>query len=287
MREGYIELTQSQLSIWTGQKLSPEAPMYNMAMAFRWQEAVHIANFKKAFQALLQACQSMRTIFVEREGIPLQGVRDNFSYEIEILDFSDKDRTALNDWLAKRSQYIFNLSKCLFDSVLIKLSEDEYIWYLNQHHLITDAWAKTIQYKVLVDYYQRLQSQKEPDGLQLPHFTDYISFESQYRQDPDSEDARDHWKQKAAALPAAPSFFNRSNLQLNTRSQRIRLRLSQERSEALRTLTKESDVRTWTEDLSMFTIFSSLLFSYLYRITGQQHLSFGTLSSTKNWRDVA
>ena len=46
------ELTASEQLIWTGQRLDPTAPLYNMALAIEIATAVDVPAFVRAFQQL-------------------------------------------------------------------------------------------------------------------------------------------------------------------------------------------------------------------------------------------
>ncbi|MEM6963214.1 MAG: amino acid adenylation domain-containing protein [Bacteroidota bacterium] len=283
----YYDLTRSQLLIWTGQQISPSSPMYNMALAFELPTQIDETKFVLAFQKLLALCDAMRTVFVEKDGKPQQKILTHLDYQMPIEDFSQHPEKSifLKNWLAKRSQWQFDITECLLDSVLIKMSTDQYVWYFNEHHLITDAWATTLKYQVVATAYQHLVEGKPTDDLSFPLFEDYIKYEAAQSANPTNRRAKDHWANKAKELPVPPAFFGNSNLLLNSHSQRVSLRLSKAQSDTLRQLTKESDLRTWTEHLSLFSIFSTLLLAYLYRITGQQKLAIGTPAHNRSTTD--
>ena len=81
-------LTVSQLLLWLGQKLNPDVPLYNMAFLFTLSGGIDDAHFQAAFQALVDASDTLRTVIVEVEGIPQQRVLPQLDYEVAILDFS-------------------------------------------------------------------------------------------------------------------------------------------------------------------------------------------------------
>lgn len=276
--ESYFDLTQSQLLMWTGQKLSPESPMYNMALSFHLYSHIDENYFQRAFQKMLQLSDSMKTVFLEVEGKPKQKILSYFPYEMEYLDFSDKENKNqyLKDFLNHRSQYLFDITKCLFDAVLIKMADKTFVWYFNQHHLITDAWATTRQFQTLAKCYQKISEGQGLDEITVPPFENYIKYEAAQRQDSKNARAIKFWEEKSQRLPEPPSFFGQSNTTLESRSERVSLTLDKKKSDALRALTKETDLRTWTEHLSLFSIFSTLLLTYLHRLTGQQKLAIGT-----------
>ena len=134
-------LTQSQLLIWTGQQLSPNVPLYNSVFTFELSGEINVSHFQTAFQILIDKSDSMRTVFESIDDIPQTKLLDSISYKVELLDFSkEKDsHEHFQIWLNERMKKNFDLSKPLFDSVLINMPDNKFIWYFNQHHLICDA----------------------------------------------------------------------------------------------------------------------------------------------------
>ncbi|MCB0277281.1 MAG: hypothetical protein KDI06_20875, partial [Calditrichaeota bacterium] len=63
-------LTHSQFLIWTGQKLNPDVPLYNMALAFRIRGELDREAFREAFQMLVDRSDALRTVIKEQQGIP-------------------------------------------------------------------------------------------------------------------------------------------------------------------------------------------------------------------------
>ena len=273
-----FNLTQSQLLMWTGQQLSPDSPMYNMALSFRIPSEINISHFQEAFQKMLQLSDAMRTVFFEKDGKPQQRILSNFPYEMEVIDFSKKEgkEIALERFLKKHSQNVFDISTCLFDALLIKMSDTEYIWYLNEHHLITDAWGTTQQYRILADCYNKLSKGNNLEQITNPLYENYIQYENQQRFIKPNEKVKEHWICKAKELPTPPSFFGKTNTQLTSKSERVSITINKEKADILRSLTQEKDLRTWTQHLSLFSIFSTLLITYLHRITGQKKIAIGT-----------
>src|SRR5688572_30663550 len=152
------DLTQSQLLIWTGQQLSPNVPLYNSVFTFEVSGEINVSHFQTAFQILIDKSDSMRTVFESIDDIPQTKLLDSVSYQVGLLDFSKEKlpNEYFQSWLNERTKKSFELSKPLFDSVLVKMPADKMIWYFNQHHLICDASGVPVQYKALTKIYRRL-----------------------------------------------------------------------------------------------------------------------------------
>ena len=81
-------LTKSQLLIWTGQKLNPDAPLYNMVLAFTIDGHVDPGVFLEAFDAMVMSTDAMRTVIDEADGVPQQRVLGEVPSPTEFLDLS-------------------------------------------------------------------------------------------------------------------------------------------------------------------------------------------------------
>ncbi|MEZ5039502.1 MAG: amino acid adenylation domain-containing protein [Saprospiraceae bacterium] len=273
-----LDLTQSQLMMWAGQELSPNAPLYNMVLAFTLHGAIQEKHFQAAFQALVDSSDAMRLVFLVEDGLPKQHILPALPYAIEILDWSQQADalSGFNEWAEVRSQMPFDLSKIAFDTVLIKLSEEKYIWYLNQHHLVTDAWTVSVLYEKMAVWYQMAIEGRLNEATPLPAFQHYIAYEQATRHSPKQTAITQYWEEKVKQLPPPPRLYAYNGADSTSRSQRISVNLGIERSNQLRALAQEPDVRSWTTHLSLFNIFATTVFAFLYRISGQQQLALGT-----------
>ena len=280
-------LTQSQTLLWTGQVLHPESPMYNMAMAFDIEGQIDTMAFRRAFQAMVSGSDVLRTVILMRQDMPYQVVRENLTNDLEIIDFSTSanPEIKLKNWLKNRSQQVFDIQYKTFDSALIKISERRFIWYFNQHHLVTDGWSLTILYQKMAELYKIALEHADPNKLiqaaQLPDFQNFIQYEKSIRSKPVHESVKQYWQKKLAAIPDLPRLYGEVGDKTASTSERIPIDLGRERSDQLRALTKAPDLRAFTESMSLFHIFSTVLFAYLYRVTGQQNLVVGTPSHNR------
>lgn len=286
------DLTQSQLLMWAGQTLSPTAPLYNMVLAFKIKGSLDVAKFQLAFQALVNSSDSMRIIFQDEAGIPKQSLLSQMDYQLPFMDWSEHadPKAKYEEWAPKRSQIQLDLSRCGFDSSLIKINQEQYIWYFNQHHLITDAWSVSILYRKMVELYQAAVKEELTLISAIPNFSAYLKEEKQRRESEKHLPIRKFWEEKVRSLPSPPRLYGYRAGKSTSRSQRVFLDLGKERSNQLRQLAQEADVRSWTPHLSLFNIFATSLFAFLYKVGGQEQVSFGTPAHnrpTPLWKETA
>lgn len=268
-------LTQSQTSIWFGQKLNPKSPLYNVPYAFYIKGEIDEGVFNKAFQEMIKKTDSLRTIFVEKKGVPYQKFLEHYDYDIEIIDATnDKlDNIVIKDWLQQRSERIFDLNAPLFDSVLIKQGQNVYIWYLNVHHLITDASSSVILFNRLSDIYGEIKDTGFTEQ-KVYSYIDYLVHEKKERES--NFEIKDYWNNKIKYYKEIPQLYGvKKRNSFTTKSNRTILNLDSKQTELIHKIANTTDIKSWNKELTLFNIFSTLLFVYLYRVSGQKKLTIG------------
>ena len=277
------QLSQSQQSIWMGQKLSPAAPLYNMAHTFELFGNISLPHFHKSFQLVIDHFDALRLVFGEdKNGLPYQVALEELNYEsefidLEILNYSEPELDQLID---QKSQRQFELSEPLFESVLIKKGKDNFLWLLNAHHLIIDIASIQLIYSKTAHYYQKLQ-----DGSTIRDegrsFIDYLQYEQNFRINSSNKSYFDHWETKNKNLPTIAKLYGRSNENGSTDSVRIKIPFEQKQLDQILSLSKQETYRAISDDMSLFGIFSMLLFTYLYRVTKADSITVGSLTSNR------
>ncbi|WP_282123514.1 amino acid adenylation domain-containing protein [Algibacter mikhailovii] len=276
-----MNLTQSQFSIWMGQKLNPDAPLYNMVHVFSIHGSLNVDHFKAAFQKLIQNTDALRTVFYEKDNRPEQHVLPTIDYDMSYLDFNGKNETQIFNWIKERSQKDFELSEVLFDSVLLKISDQEYRWYLNIHHLITDATSSTILYEYMSSYYKKINTGIRDDFEAIPNFESFLDYESKSILSEKSESIRAYWKQKLEGLNKSITLYGNKGDYKTTKSKRVVIELNPERLDKLNEISLLPEVRSWSKDLTYFNIFCTILFVFLKRVSNANTIIIGTPSHNR------
>ena len=148
-------LTHSQRQIWIGQRLHPESSLYNMAFAFVFPIELRTDLFREAWCRVAGGSDALRTRVIEVEGGGAGRVMEAEAGPTAVLDFGrrvDPDRE-FYQWCRERCARPLPFGGELFDSVLVRLGEGRTGWYLNQHHVVTDAWAMAILYRRMEQLY--------------------------------------------------------------------------------------------------------------------------------------
>lgn len=277
--EAHTNLTRSQLLLWMGQQFDPDAPLYNMAMTFDIDGPVDVDAFRRAFDAVVAGSDALRTIVtteMDGSGVPQRTVLPAISYELPVLDFSlaPQPDTVCRAWVAERARQRLDLGERLFDSALLKLGAERFVWYLNQHHLITDAHATALLYARVAECYAAAAAGTLDAPPPLPPFDAYAEYERAYRQSAAHARAQAYWQEKLSKPWSPTQLYGAGGGAggggQSGRTERVLCHLGPERTARLRAIAARPDVRGLTPELTLFNIFAALLFAYLSRVGGQR-----------------
>jgi amino acid adenylation domain-containing protein/non-ribosomal peptide synthase protein (TIGR01720 family) len=269
-------LTRAQFLIWLGQQLTPDVPLYNMIQTFAFTGELDADRFVRAFQRVVDGTDALRTVIQQDDGVPFQRVLPALAFSVESVDLSAHadPQAAYALWLDQRRLRLSDLGTRLFDTALVRLAADRWVWYLSQHHLITDGFGFLNVYKRTAQMYERLAN-GQADLPAWPQFADYQKFERDFRATAGYAKAEAYWQNKtAAADPLA--FFDKLSGQRGTRTERVVCDLGVERSAKLRAQAASRELRALSTDLALYNLFATLTAAYLHRATGRTQLAIGT-----------
>jgi amino acid adenylation domain-containing protein len=280
----FFELTESQLLVWMGQQLEPDVPLYNVPYLFRIRAKVDRGHFDAAFQALVHSTDAMRLVFEEVGGIPRQRAIEDQACHLEHVDFSghQNPEESFRTWGKVRSQKTIDLGGCPFDSVLAKISETEWFWFLNMHHIATDGWSLILLFQRLQELYRRsVEGRLAKKCPAYPRFLDYISRELAERSSSRDHADETYWSQRLEKGAESVSFYGTAPLKRSSKSRRVSCDLGETRSRELKGMAADPRFHSKSFRASLFNIFLGILAAYLYRISGTRDISVGAPFSNR------
>jgi len=224
---------------------APETEVYSEQLSCKLHGKLDPEAFKKAWEAVTNRHDTLRTAFVwEDLEEPLQVVYDQVELPFEILDWRDKtEEQQAADFktivAAERKQGLQLTAAPLMRIVLIQLSNDTFRLIWNHHHLLLDGWGLPVILKEVMMFYQ---ANTGGENLRLPTpppYSDYISWLQQQ----DMEKAKQFWTKRLAGFSSpTPMMVNRHHETQDTGYGKERLIFSQDESDKLNVLAKESKV---------------------------------------------
>jgi len=272
-------LSSSQRQLWYLDQLSPGNPFYNNPAAFAFTGELDLAALRAAVDEVARRHESLRTVFVVRDGEPCQRVLPAAPVPMPLVDLSglpDGERQQRADELtATDARAPFDLAAGpLLRTSLLKLGEREYRWLVNVHHIVADGWSTGI----LVDEVGRLYTAYAAGRPSpLPELAVQYPDYARRQRDRDAGDSLAYW---TSALAGAPTLLPLPTDRPRPATQRFRgERLSVTAGpDTLRGLRMVSHAG----DATLFMTMAASLSVLLWRYTATDDICIGTPFANRN-----
>ncbi len=261
------QLTHVENLIWIGQRMAGTAPIYNMALAIALP-GVDAERFAAAYPRMAGAFPPLRASVRGGEEGPMLDLVSAQPRELEILDLraDDDSQAAASDWMERAAAVPFDLNEPLVRSALIRVDDKSYIWFVNQHHIITDAWSCKLMLAAMDRAYRGEPIDDVEQGIGQPPAAKAIT-ESRL------EEARSHWRHVYRSVPQQDPTFGRLNPERVASSQRVSYQLDAADVERLQAVASR-EFPALSPHMSLFIAFSALLVSLLSRISQRRSIGF-------------
>jgi non-ribosomal peptide synthetase component F/acyl carrier protein len=263
-------LTMTQTLIWAAQKLATDHLPYHNGATFHIAADVDLFHFQRACEAAVDSSDAMRSVFVETGGFPESRVRPSIPFDVEFLDFSAMPNAAeaVHKLALERVAAPFDLSSRLFDFLLIKMPRGKSVWFLNQHHLISDGWSSSLLFRRIETFYRESRA-GGVSSRSWPQFEDYARSEGECRRSAKYRETLRRLEGKLKSNLGPQTFYGAPAERHTDRLATAIYDLGTGRSRAIRDKASEMNC-------SVFTILGTLLITYVYSITGQEQVPIGT-----------
>ncbi len=251
-----------------------ESSLYNMAYAHSIDGLINPGRFQSAWANLTNSAPVLKTTVKVQNGVAVQ------CFDAQIDDLKIIDLSRSNDsveeskrWMTLRLGNVFNLEKCLIDAALLKLSESRWIFFCNQHHLITDAWSSQLIWGMLTARYfsdEALPEQELKESQENYPYTDYLAVESRKVLEADNA----HWQNRQSPAPIV--LYGLEKTSEHTDAIRIDNDLNRDQVITLEHLANLKTARSINPQISKYHVLLAVYVVYLSRVSGQQQLTLFT-----------
>ena len=186
----------------------------------------------------MRRSDALRTTVALQDGAPWRTVHEEMPAPVEVVDLRaepDPDAAARR-WTANRKVRPLRLGERLWDTALFRLADDLAVWYLCQHHLITDGQSFALVYRHVAEGYALALEGRLGEARPLPAYEVYLVHERQARSSPAAAKAAasGNWQRKLAEPREPTSFYGKTVSGRTPRTDRLVLDIGQERSGRLR-----------------------------------------------------
>lgn len=270
-------VTKSQHRLWILSQLEGGSLAYNMPAVVKLKGNIDKIKFEESFAFLIQRHEILRTYFkTNKEGEVHQFIvpAEEINFKITEKDFtSEKDQSAVFAYLQENNAIAFDLEQAaLIRASLVKLKENEFVFFLSMHHIIGDGWSIELLVSEIVKIYNALTQGIEAKLPELSiQYKDYSVWLNEVLKQEKSQESKVFWLQQfAGELPVLdlPSFKNRPLLRMYNGNSVTHI-FSKEFLNKLKTFSKEHDA-------TLFMTLMAGINALLHQYTGQNDIIIGT-----------
>ncbi|MFD3702174.1 non-ribosomal peptide synthase/polyketide synthase [Nocardia sp. NPDC058658] len=202
-----IPLSFAQRRLWFIHRLEGPSATYNMPVTVRLAGVFDASAFAAAVGDVVARHESLRTIFVEADGVPTQRVLDPGSVEVPVT-VTDVTPAELDRAVTAATRYAFDLSSEIpIRTNVFRCGTEECVLVLLIHHIAGDGWSMTPLLRDLSEAYAARRDGREPQWEPLPvQYVDYTLWQQELLgspTDPNSVLSRqfDYWRRELEDLP--------------------------------------------------------------------------------------
>ena len=146
---GVWPLGHSQRALWFLDTFQPGSSFYVISMGLRLRGLLDVAALRAAWDDCVARQDALRTRFVSLDGFPYQVFMPGQRMELPLLDVSDLEPDAAEDFVQRRCDLAAGTS---FDlaaeypvrAELVRLAHDHHVLVMSVHHIVFDGWSAQV-----------------------------------------------------------------------------------------------------------------------------------------------
>jgi amino acid adenylation domain-containing protein len=282
-----LPLSFAQQRLWFLDQLVPDAPIYNIPLAYRVMGRLNVGALDQSLGEIVRRHEALRTTFTAVDGQPIQVIAPEINLRLPVVDLQEIAETERDNEVQRlatqEAQQPFDLTiGPLLRVKLLRLDEAEHVLLLTMHHIVSDAWSLGVLMRELGVLYEAFSTGNPASVPELPiQYADFAIWQREWLSGEVLESQLAYWKQQLGGeLPALELPTDRPRPPVQTyRGARQSFELSKDLTDALKALSRREGV----------TLFMTLLAAFktlLYRYTGQEDVVVGSPIANRNRAEI-
>ncbi|HLL48663.1 MAG TPA: condensation domain-containing protein, partial [Longimicrobiaceae bacterium] len=286
-RTGPLPLSFAQQRLWLVDRIEPDSPAYVMPAVLRLRGPLDVGALRTGLDALVRRHETLRTVFAEREGGPVQLVLPPARVPLPVLDLRPvpgaRREAEAERQVGAESLRPFDLARGpLLRAALLRLGEDDHVLCFTLHHIVSDGWSMGVLVREVSTLYDAARRGGTARLPEMPvQYADYAVWQRAWLRGDVLEAQIAYWRERFAGAPPLleiPTDRPRAQGQ-SPRAASRGLVLSPALSKRLRALSRHEGT----------TLFMTLLASWqvlLGRYAGQEDVVVGSPIAGRNRRET-
>jgi len=273
----YYPLSHAQKRLWFLYKRYPEDRTYDIPIQVQIQPGIQINMLNKALYEVVKRHEIFRTVFMEKQGEPVQHIRQEIDAIATHVDMTKIKKSKQAAYRLKCIREIdakeFDLEQGpLFRTILFTENEDCSWLYLNFHHIIMDEWSLQRFLKELLEVYDEILLNKIVHAKKpTVRYVDYVAWQNEHLSLGTWEIEKQYWQQEFQnVLPQLSLPYDRMHPSTPLHAGAVLSRkIDQIDLARLKKIAQQ-------EEVSLFILLFTAYTQFLQQICGQNDLIVGT-----------
>ncbi|HGE6672884.1 TPA: amino acid adenylation domain-containing protein, partial [Serratia marcescens] len=274
-RDAALPLSFAQQRLWFLTQLEGMSETYHIPLALSLRGELDLPAWRQSLDALYARHEALRSRFITVEGQPQTHILPADALPLTVHDLrGQQDAQSRARQLAQHlAEAPFELSSGpLVRAALLRLADEEHLFLLTCHHIVSDGWSTGILLRelgVLYDAFRRGEADPlPPPTLQYP---DYAAWQRRYLTPERLAAQAQYWRETLSDAPALltlPTDRPRPTVQSFSGAE-VPIAIDAELTQALRQFSRQYGGTLFMTVLAAWSL-------VLARMAGQQELVIGT-----------
>ncbi|MCY7817463.1 lichenysin non-ribosomal peptide synthetase LicA, partial [Bacillus haynesii] len=279
MGNTFYPLTHAQRRIWYTEKFYPGTSVSNLSGFGKLKSASGIDSglLTEAIRQFVRTNETMRfRLMFEGEDEPKQYIAEDEPFQIEYFDASESGGAdGVLKWGQAEARRPLPLYESpLFKFAVVRISEEESWFFAKVHHIISDGISMTILGNRITDIYLKLAKGETDLEPVQSSFTEHIQSELEYENSKRFQKDKAYWNAQYEVIPEPVSLKASDTYQIQLDAARFSKEISPALYKKIQTYCNEHNI-------SVLSLFLSILHIYMHRVTGQKDVVLGTFMGNR------
>jgi amino acid adenylation domain-containing protein len=271
------QLSFAQERLWFLDQLNPDSAVFNVPLAVRLSGPIDAQALERSVNEIVRRHEALRTTFTTVDGNPLPVSSSELTVGLRVIDLTSvpaKEREARGqELLHAEASAPFDLTQGpLIRTTLLRLNEQQDIFLVVLHHIVSDGWSLVLFFQELSAIYEAFSRGEESPLPKLEiQYADYAVWQRDWLQGGVLQTQLNYWLEKLGGeIPALELPSDRSRPAVQTfNGARKWLVLPETLTDAVLALSQREGATLFITMLAAFKVL-------LYRYTGQEDVIVGS-----------
>lgn len=268
----------AQKQMWIMSRVDKANTAYNSPFKLTLQGEVKHECLTKAIYALMERHESLRTVFMQREGELYQIVQETSQFSVPIQQYQGISAYEAESIILQDINTPFDLEKGPLFRVIVFYIGEQTLLYFNIHHIIHDGWSSKVFLNDFITIYNAFYYNKENPLAPLSiQYKDYAEWQRKILADSSITAVEEYWKRQLMpeSIPLDLTIAMPRNGARKFSGDRISVIYSPEQMQRIESLCQE-------QKITMYMFYLTALNILLYKYSGSTDLSVGSPVAGRN-----